>query len=579
MKLKFCTSVCLAALLSFAFPALAVDELGLFELDGNADYNGTADDWENLYNPPPLGSYYEFTGIEADPAPESIFTGGRKDIQDIDQWGQKDGSVPDKDEITNAYAAAYTAGNGDQIVYFGLDRITNNGDAFVGFWFFKNEITLTNGGFDGLHAEGDVLVLANFPQAAGAVPQILVIQWEPLCTKAAKDPVPSTEGGEPGVNGNNSCWATNLELVYGGEGAGAVCATDGVNPDACAITNLATVDAPWPYTFKDGTTGEFPFETFFEGGINLTSLFPDSDGCFASFMAESRSSSEFTASLKDFVLDAFPLCSIDVTKTCTSPRLNAAEDMIIYDIEGSIINDGSGTIYNVGVTDNPAFDAGTLSYDASTDSVPGGCSAAEILAGGCSVGYSATITVALSQNGPMDTVTATGNTRADNFGSSLTDTATAQCPDLQVNPAATVSKSCSSIVSLLDSPVVVIAQVTYTGEVCNTGDSRLDNVVVTETPMGGTPTTETFNLGSLAGDPDGSGAEVGECKTYSGTYTPNQKYDIGMNVYTGNDPTAVWFHDSVEVTADDIFGDPLPTPLPTASASCPLCECEEPECP
>ena len=52
------------------------------------------------------GSANVFTGINSDPAPQTIFTGGRKDIQDIPDWGWKDGSVPDKDDITNAYDAA-----------------------------------------------------------------------------------------------------------------------------------------------------------------------------------------------------------------------------------------------------------------------------------------------------------------------------------------------------------------------------------------------------------------------------------------------------------------------------------------
>lgn len=50
------------------------------------------------------------------PAPQSIFTGGgSKDPLDISQWKYKDGAVPDKDDITNAYAAAYNA-NGDLVI-------------------------------------------------------------------------------------------------------------------------------------------------------------------------------------------------------------------------------------------------------------------------------------------------------------------------------------------------------------------------------------------------------------------------------------------------------------------------------
>ena len=212
--------------------------------------------------------------------------------------------------LPTPYAAAYTDVTGDQIFYFGADRISNNGDTFLGFWFFKSLVSIVDGDFDGNHVEGDTLVLVNFPQATNAVPEIAVVEWDTSCNKAdSNDPMP----GE--------CAAANLRLLLEGSGAGgAVCAAgDGVNPIACAIANDENgpndpTPAPWPYTFKDGTEGSFPFETFFEGGINITELV-GGPACFSSFMAESRSSSSFTAALKDFVLAEFAVCSIEVTKT------------------------------------------------------------------------------------------------------------------------------------------------------------------------------------------------------------------------------------------------------------------------
>ena len=63
------------------------------------------------------------------PRPAPIHAGGSKDDLDISQWLWNPGEPLDKDDITNAYAAAYTnttdTGNnnvGDLIVYFGLDR-------------------------------------------------------------------------------------------------------------------------------------------------------------------------------------------------------------------------------------------------------------------------------------------------------------------------------------------------------------------------------------------------------------------------------------------------------------------------
>ena len=135
-----CYSTLMAVVVAFTLTSQAfagVANNGLFELDANPQDNsvsGLPDDWAT---PPDAGGALKFTGIVPDLAPKSIFDGGKKDIQDINQWSWKDGSVPDKDNLTNAYAAAYSD-NGDLLLYFGADRFANVGDAFMGFWFFNN---------------------------------------------------------------------------------------------------------------------------------------------------------------------------------------------------------------------------------------------------------------------------------------------------------------------------------------------------------------------------------------------------------------------------------------------------------
>lgn len=544
-------NICLLVSLGLAGPALAVDDLGLFELEGNAVNDNLADDWEDLHTGG--GSAQTFTGINPDPAPQSIFTGGRKDIQPISDWAHKSGSSADKAEITNAYAAAYNH-SGDLIVYFGADRISNNGDTFLGFWFFQQQITAeADGSFSGEHENGDALILANFPQAANAVPEIQVLEWDTSCSKA------DNNNPQPG-----DCAAKNLRVVFGGSGAGAVCSPGGASQEACAITNDEggshdPTDSPWPYTSKDGFVNEFPYETFFEGGANLSNLLNGGNTCFASFMAETRASSSPTAALMDFVLDSFPVCAITVTKDCEEdPVLNSAGTHITYAISGTVTNDGFGPVYNVNVTDSPAFDAGSLVFDGNPSS----------LGGGESIGYEATMTVPLAQNGTMDTVTATANTESDNSGIELSDTAEDTCPVLQVNPAAAVSKDCSTVIALENS--TVIAQVNITGEVCNTGDSPLTNVTVTDDEAG-----VLLSDASLVkpADPANPGDTAGACQSYSGSYTPDVANDLSDNPTT--DPADVWFKDSVTVTATDVFGDPL-SPEPTAMAQCPLCpQCED----
>ena len=106
---------------------------------------------------------------------DDIFTGGgSKDTLGIQQgrWLFTDSKPQAKNDITNAYAAAYVDPSNDHLMlYVGLDRYDNSGDATVGFWFFGNKIgtnpaVTTNGGhpFVGAHAEGDILLVSDFTQ-------------------------------------------------------------------------------------------------------------------------------------------------------------------------------------------------------------------------------------------------------------------------------------------------------------------------------------------------------------------------------------------------------------------------------
>jgi hypothetical protein len=107
---------------------------------------------------------------------DQIFTTGGSRTPEVPSWRHTAGSVPDKDNIEHAFAAAYESG-GDTFVYFGLDRYANNGDAFVGFWFFKSAVGLNaNGTFSGTHQVGDLLVLSNFTNG-GAVSTIQLFEW------------------------------------------------------------------------------------------------------------------------------------------------------------------------------------------------------------------------------------------------------------------------------------------------------------------------------------------------------------------------------------------------------------------
>jgi hypothetical protein len=285
---------------------LAVHDEGLFELDKTptVDANATndpdvaGDDWDQVFAGTDNAEQSIFITDPSDTATDNHFTGGgTKDHNDLTDWQhtQKKPSPP-KDDITDAYAAAYVDPDDDHlIIYFGMDRFANNGDAQIGFWFFQNEVsTNPDGTFSGVHTEGDVLVLSDFTQG-GDISTIRVLQWVDIpgvCSGPTPDP---------------NCEDANLLRI----GQGVDCEVTTGPDDVCASVNRGIVEAPWPYAAKfpppPPNEDDFPAGSFYEGGIDISELIPDVS-CFTSFLAESRSSQSVDAVLKDFALGSFPLC-------------------------------------------------------------------------------------------------------------------------------------------------------------------------------------------------------------------------------------------------------------------------------
>src|SRR5439155_21662107 len=130
---------------------------GLFELDGNALNDATAgDDWSNvLLGNGGSATAHSFVTDAVSSRADDIFTGGgSKDTLGIQQgkWLFTNGKPQAKDDITHAFAAMYTdPATNDSILYCGLDRYDNSGDATAGFWFLQggigeNATVTTNGG-------------------------------------------------------------------------------------------------------------------------------------------------------------------------------------------------------------------------------------------------------------------------------------------------------------------------------------------------------------------------------------------------------------------------------------------------
>jgi len=303
-----------------AMPGASALPGGIFELDGNTeDSNGAAtspDDWDTLFGDgtAPFGHSTAFTGIIPDLANQTIFiTGGSKDDLDIPSWQHTAGSVPDKDEITNAYAAAYLAPDGgdpgteeDLIIYFGSDRFAQNGSANVGFWFTKQKVAPIAGGvFSGVHETGDTLVLSEFTNG-GAVSTIQVWEWDPAATGPT---CPSSVGPA-----NEGCKDNDGTLILQLASNNADCDTADAAAIACANVNSGEINVAWDYEAKGGGIHNHlvPAGGFIEGGVNLSALRGGTQPCLSSFLAETRAAPQLDATLKDFVRGDFPLCGANV---------------------------------------------------------------------------------------------------------------------------------------------------------------------------------------------------------------------------------------------------------------------------
>jgi len=292
--------------------AFAVHDDGVFELDRNAlDDADPGDDWENVDDGD--DSADATTGILFDGRGPTIFTGGgSKDDLNTTGWKHKSGSVPDKDELLDAYAARY----GD-VIYFGADRYDASGAAALGFWFFQQEVgPLAGGSFGpGQHQDGDVLILSDFTIGGGTV-TIRVFEW-------------NGPGGDiPGQGSINGV----LDPLAGDENTPADCVgpPEVQEPDPfCATVNNENETAPWAFVPKGTPAGTFAPGEFYEGGIDLAAFPELADACFSSFLAETRTSPSVGSQLKDFVSGGFEACQTDVTTTPSDSAGNPTDSIVL----------------------------------------------------------------------------------------------------------------------------------------------------------------------------------------------------------------------------------------------------------
>ena len=310
--------------------ALAVHDNGTFELDGNIKHNSLNTppyDWATLFDlsgnrtiTPPSGALLADDFLADFVNPDATYFssngGGVKDVNPISNWGCTTIHNPTaKDNLLNSYAALVQvpsgATAGHLVLYVGSERESNNGTSFAGFWLFMNPVTCNpqTGTFSGSHTDGDILIVSNYTNGGGNQEVQLFQQ----------------QGGA-------------LTAIAHGGVCGSV-----ANDSMCAIANDAALpasDVPWP----PGSASGHQINTFVEAGVDLTAVLGGSVPCFAFFQAETRSSAQLTATLKDFTGGSFNSCvppTITTKQNAASAALNVAVGTPVHDIAN--ISGASGT--------------------------------------------------------------------------------------------------------------------------------------------------------------------------------------------------------------------------------------------
>ncbi len=257
-----------------------------FALNGNAQIiiDGHPTDWAAL-EADPIPTYFHAQDAFGSGVVDNQFEAS-KDIIPAADWTWTEGQTKAKNDIANGASVLI-----DGVLYFAGDRLSNNGDAQIGFWFFidgtaPQPLDGKKGAFDPHHAIGDLLVLSDFT-GGGKNGAVTVLRWV------------GTGGNAPGD--------THFDLV----------------------TDIAAVVAQnnefnWPVPTGWNYIGTmYDYNTFYEGSIDLRNLIGgDIQVCFSSFLLETRSSQSLTASLDDFVASPFttkPVCSIDSFENVSFP--------------------------------------------------------------------------------------------------------------------------------------------------------------------------------------------------------------------------------------------------------------------
>src|SRR5206468_12802563 len=139
--------------------------------DGAADL--TANSITFVVDPP--SSDTTPCGASNDP---TTFTTSVKNGDDINGITFGPGNVPNKNDLGNVYAVSHSTAARPEL-FFGAERLSDNGDSHIDFEFLQTIIGVTpgcSGNFSGHRTGGDLLVAVDFTGGGGTATNSLY-QW------------------------------------------------------------------------------------------------------------------------------------------------------------------------------------------------------------------------------------------------------------------------------------------------------------------------------------------------------------------------------------------------------------------
>ncbi len=268
----------------------------------------------------------------------------------VETWSTS--STPPKDDVNNVYAVSRTHSTSGTVdlreIFFGAERVVNNGDTHIDFEFTQAGVSLSPGSppgtcagkFNGHRTQGDFIASIDYT-LGGTLGTFALSRWHcDLDTHSADN---STGWVTDTVANPNSDNGTACDFAAGtGSSAGSgvqagtgphyqeiVCVdadlTDNVDcppisfvgggtpPPTDAIRAVTNAGGPVPcggWACRDGSGNvvtTIDTNELMEGGVNLLSL--GFTGCISTFIPHTRSSGSFSATLKDFEVIPFNTCS------------------------------------------------------------------------------------------------------------------------------------------------------------------------------------------------------------------------------------------------------------------------------